>query len=78
VPAQSVEIVGGEQFLKSLAGNQVTVTGKIELYNGNRDFLTSADCQRVGSSQSMLDAYEAILATDVTVVASRLIPLACA
>jgi hypothetical protein len=35
IPAQNVRDVGGEQFLKSLAGNPVTVTGKIELYRGD-------------------------------------------
>ena len=52
VPAQSVDHVGGEQFLKSLAGHLIAVTGQDgALYwaPGNRDFLAGADCQRVGS-----------------------------
>jgi hypothetical protein len=42
--------VGDEQFLKSLSGNPITITGKIELYNGptgNRNFLTCPDRQRL-------------------------------
>ena len=47
VPAQNVEIVGGEQFLKSLAGIPVTVTGKIELYKGRPEIVFSSPAQIV-------------------------------
>jgi hypothetical protein len=38
------------KFLESLAGNPVTITGRIELYKGCPEiviFIPSADCQRV-------------------------------
>ena len=44
VPAQSVGDVG-EQFLKSLAGNQIAVTGKIELYKGRPEIVISSSAQ---------------------------------
>jgi hypothetical protein len=44
VPAQSVGDVG-EQFLKSLAGNQITVTGKIQLYKGRPEIVISSSAQ---------------------------------
>ena len=36
VPLQSVSAVGDEKFLESLAGNPVTVTGRIKLQNADR------------------------------------------
>ena len=42
VPAQSVDHVGGEQFLKSLAGNPITVTGKMALYIGHPEIVISS------------------------------------
>ena len=45
VPAQNVEMVGGEKFLQSLAGNPITVTGKIELYKGRPEIVISSPTQ---------------------------------
>jgi hypothetical protein len=42
IPAQNVTVVGGEKFLQSLAGNPVTVTGKIELYKGRPEIVISS------------------------------------
>ena len=56
VPVQRVNAVGGEKLLKALAGNPVTVTGKIELNKrptGNRDFVASADRKGVSESKVM-------------------------
>jgi hypothetical protein len=47
VPARSVDVVGGEQLLKSLAGNPVTITGKIELYKGRPEIVISSPAQIV-------------------------------
>ena len=47
VPAQSVDHVGGEQFLKSLGGNPITVIGKIELYIGHPEIVISSPEQIV-------------------------------
>jgi hypothetical protein len=48
VPAQNAERVGGEQFLQSLAGSQITVTGDRALQRpaGDCDLFTSADRSR--------------------------------
>ena len=45
VPAHSVATVGGQEFLKSLSGNPVTVTGKIELYKGRPEIVISSLAQ---------------------------------
>ena len=45
VPAEHVGAVGGEKFLESLAGNPVTVTGKIELYKGRPEIVISLAAQ---------------------------------
>ena len=45
----------GEEFLHSIAGNPVTLAGKIGLYKGparDRDFLASADCKRVSNPRT--------------------------
>ena len=45
VPAQNVANVGGEEFLRSLADNVVTVSGKIELYKGKPEIVISSPAQ---------------------------------
>jgi hypothetical protein len=45
VPAQNVAGVGGEEFLRSLADNPVTITGKIELYKGRPEIVISSPAQ---------------------------------
>jgi hypothetical protein len=45
VPVRSVNALGGEKVLKSLAGNPVTVTGKIELYKGRPEIVISPPTQ---------------------------------
>ena len=47
VPAQNVAKVGGEEFLRSLADNAVTVSGKIELYKGKPEIVISSAAQIV-------------------------------
>jgi hypothetical protein len=47
VSAQNVAAVGGEKVLKSLTGNPVTVTGKIELYKGRPEIVISSPAQIV-------------------------------
>jgi hypothetical protein len=47
VPAKNVAAVGGQQFLESLAGNPVTVTGRIELYKGRPEIVISSPAQIV-------------------------------
>jgi DNA/RNA endonuclease YhcR with UshA esterase domain len=47
IPAQSVGNVGGEQFLKSLDGKPITVTGKIKLYKGRPEIVISSPAQIV-------------------------------
>ena len=47
IPAQNVAAVGGEKFLESLAGNPVTITGRIELYKGCPEIVISAPAQIV-------------------------------
>ena len=47
VPALSVGVVGGEKLLESLAGNPVTVTGRIELYKGRPEIVISSPAQIV-------------------------------
>jgi hypothetical protein len=47
IPAQNVGDVGGEEFLQSLAGNQITITGKIELYKGRPEIVISSPSQIV-------------------------------
>ena len=47
VPAQSVAAVGGQEFLESLSGNPITVTGKIELYKGRPEIVISSSAQIV-------------------------------
>jgi hypothetical protein len=42
VPAHNVSAVGGEQFLQSLAGTPVTITGKIEFYKGRPEIVISS------------------------------------
>jgi hypothetical protein len=42
VPAQKVAAVGGQKFLESLAGNPVTVTGRIEWYKGRPEIVISS------------------------------------
>jgi DNA/RNA endonuclease YhcR with UshA esterase domain len=42
---QNVNAVGGEKFLKSLTGNPVTVTGRIELYKGRPEIVISSPAQ---------------------------------
>jgi hypothetical protein len=42
VPAQNVAKVGGEEFLRSLAGSPITLTGKIELYKGRPEIVISS------------------------------------
>jgi hypothetical protein len=45
VPAKSVAAAGGEPFLRSLTGNAVTITGRIELYNGRPEIVVSEAAQ---------------------------------
>ena len=45
VPAQSVDAAGGQKFLESLSRNPITVTGKIELYNGRPEIVISSSAQ---------------------------------
>ena len=47
VPAQNVVSVGGEEFLRSLADNVVTISGKIELYKGKPEIVISSAAQIV-------------------------------
>ena len=47
IPAQSVGDVGGERFLKSLAGSPITITGRIELYKGRPEIVISSPTQIV-------------------------------
>ena len=47
VPAQNVASVGGEEFLRSLADNVVTISGKIELYKGKPEVVISSPSQIV-------------------------------
>jgi hypothetical protein len=47
IPAQSVATVGGQKFLESLAGNPVTVTGRIEWYKGRPEIVISSPAQIV-------------------------------
>jgi DNA/RNA endonuclease YhcR with UshA esterase domain len=47
VPAPSVGVAGGEKLLESLAGNPVTVTGRIELYKGRPEIVVSSPAQIV-------------------------------
>ena len=53
IPAQNVEILGGEKFLQSLTGNQVTITGKIELCKGRKaDSMESTTRCNIGGGVS--------------------------
>ena len=47
VPAEHVSAVGGEKFLRSLADNPVTITGKVELYKGRPEIVISSPSQIV-------------------------------
>jgi hypothetical protein len=47
IPAQNVTSVGGQRFLESLAGNAVTVSGRIELYKGRLEIVISSAAQIV-------------------------------
>ena len=47
VPAEHVSAVGGEKFLRSLADNPVTITGKVELYKGRTEIVISSAAQIV-------------------------------
>jgi DNA/RNA endonuclease YhcR with UshA esterase domain len=47
VPAQNVASVGGEEFLRSLADNVLTISGKIELYKGKPEVMISSPSQIV-------------------------------
>jgi hypothetical protein len=47
VPAQSVGAVGGEKVLESLAGDPVTVTGRVEQYKGQPEIVISSPSQIV-------------------------------
>ena len=42
VPVRNVSAVGGEEFLQSMAGNLVTITGKIEFYKGRPEIVISS------------------------------------
>jgi len=43
--ASDVDRVGGESFLRSLAGNPVTVTGRVELYKGKLEIIITSSGQ---------------------------------
>ena len=43
--AQDVERVGGQGFLRSLAGNPLTISGKIELYKGRPEIVITSPAQ---------------------------------
>ena len=45
IPAQNVAAVGGEEFLESLSGNPITVTGEIKLYKGRPEIVISSPAQ---------------------------------
>ena len=45
VPAQNVAAVGGQGFLESLAGNPITLSGKIEVYKGRPAIVISSAAQ---------------------------------
>jgi hypothetical protein len=45
IPAQRVAAVGGEEFLESLSGNPITVTGEIKLYKGRPEIVISSSAQ---------------------------------
>ena len=45
VPAKSVITAGGESFLRSLAGNPVTIIGRIELFKGRPEIVISEATQ---------------------------------
>jgi hypothetical protein len=47
IPAQNVVAIGGQQFLQSLAGNPITLRGKIELYKGRPEIVISSSSQIV-------------------------------
>jgi hypothetical protein len=47
IPARNVAAVGGLQFLQSLAGNPITLSGKIELYKGRPEIVISSPSQIV-------------------------------
>jgi hypothetical protein len=47
IPAQNVANVGGQKFLESLAGNPVSLSGKIELYKGRPEIVISSPSQIV-------------------------------
>jgi hypothetical protein len=45
VRADNVDKVGGEAFLRSLAGNPVTLIGRIELYKGRPEIVITSPAQ---------------------------------
>ena len=45
MPAQNVASVGGQEFLRSLADNVVTISGKIELYKAKPEIVISSAAQ---------------------------------
>ena len=47
VRAQDVERIGGREFLRSLAGNPVTITGRIELFKGRPEIVITKSEQIV-------------------------------
>jgi hypothetical protein len=47
IRAQDVTAVGGQKFLESLAGNPVTLLGRIELYKGRPEIVISSPSQIV-------------------------------
>jgi hypothetical protein len=45
VRAGDIDTVGGEAFLRSLLGNPITITGKIELFKGRPEIVISSPAQ---------------------------------